>query len=257
LPTVSGARITAWKYSWNRCGGAAHRAPGGSLESRQQSGRAGAGAGTARFNGEEANAPDNEVYSKGQDERIKTMMTEFQRKKNIHYFNVLDVDKNGFIERADFEEIGGRFATSMGFKPEDAGYDQVRAGLISLWDRLEPYADTNRDDRVSLDEFLQFQDDAIYQATPEQFDDYIGENNRGLVAMAGLRPDEPFSPAQWRWFFHGFRMDESQADDVFARLDLNHDGKLTAEEVLAATREFYFSDDPDAPGNWMFGKLTN
>ena len=38
-------------------------------------------------------------------------------------------------------------------------------------------------------------------------------------------------------------------------LDRNGDGVLDQEEVQQALREFYTSDDPQAPGNLIFGPL--
>ena len=66
------------------------------------------------------------------------MTTPFQRQKNVHYFNMLDADQNGFVEQADFAEIGQRFAVAMGFKAGEAGYDQVCAGVLESGRRCSP-----------------------------------------------------------------------------------------------------------------------
>jgi len=112
------------------------------------------------------------------------LMTPFQRKKQEHYFKRLDADHNGFIERADFEEIGQRLATAFGFAPENPVYAQIGAGVLRFWEALAP-ADTNKDGRISLDEFLQLQQQAIYDATPEQFDAHIGQSTRFIAALIG------------------------------------------------------------------------
>ncbi|MBB5914783.1 Ca2+-binding EF-hand superfamily protein [Nocardia transvalensis] len=48
------------------------------------------------------------------------------------------------------------------------------------------------------------------------------------------------------------------ADDLaiaFAKLDRDGNGTLDREEIRTATREYYTSDDPAAPGNWLFGPM--
>ena len=46
---------------------------------------------------------------------------------------------------------------------------------------------------------------------------------------------------------------EEAAREAFRHLDRDGDGYLTLEEGMKAIEEFYLSDDPDAPGNWLFG----
>ncbi|MFD6877298.1 MULTISPECIES: hypothetical protein [unclassified Streptomyces] len=42
---------------------------------------------------------------------------------------------------------------------------------------------------------------------------------------------------------------------AFAKLDTDGDGTLGREEIRRATEEYYTSEDPTAPGNWLFGNL--
>jgi hypothetical protein len=42
---------------------------------------------------------------------------------------------------------------------------------------------------------------------------------------------------------------------IFERLDLNSDGYLSREEFALAWRQFWISDDPADPGNWLCGPL--
>ncbi|MFD0329883.1 hypothetical protein ACFQZC_21005 [Streptacidiphilus monticola] len=49
-------------------------------------------------------------------------------------------------------------------------------------------------------------------------------------------------------------MTRESADEAFAHLDTDGDGRLSAEEFVTAIIEFWTSRDPDAPGNWWTGK---
>ena len=81
------------------------------------------------------------------------MMTPYQRQKQVHWFNVLDGNKDGFLERADFEIIGQRFAHAMGRKSGPI-YDQLVAGWVATWEQMLPEVDQNRDGQASLEEVL-------------------------------------------------------------------------------------------------------
>jgi hypothetical protein len=40
----------------------------------------------------------------------------------------------------------------------------------------------------------------------------------------------------------------------FEKLDLDHDAEISREDFSQALWELHFSNDPDAPGNWLFGE---
>lgn len=46
---------------------------------------------------------------------------------------------------------------------------------------------------------------------------------------------------------------ENDAHSSFRRLDLNRDGHLTQQEVTSYVRQFHFSNDPEAAGNYFYG----
>ncbi|MDX2392977.1 hypothetical protein NJL88_23500 [Streptomyces sp. DK15] len=50
-------------------------------------------------------------------------------------------------------------------------------------------------------------------------------------------------------------MELADTEALFARIDKNHDGYLSVDELLDAVREYYTGDDEDAPGNLLFGEL--
>ena len=52
------------------------------------------------------------------------------------------------------------------------------------------------------------------------------------------------------WCYGGLDQD---ARNAFRYLDRDGDGYLDVAEIVKAVEEFYLSDDPDAPGNWLLG----
>jgi Ca2+-binding EF-hand superfamily protein len=43
--------------------------------------------------------------------------------------------------------------------------------------------------------------------------------------------------------------------EAFDRLDRDDSGVLTEDNVIEAVKEFYLSNDPNAPGNALYGEL--
>ncbi len=48
---------------------------------------------------------------------------------------------------------------------------------------------------------------------------------------------------------------ESDARQVFRRLDEDADGFVTTHDLLEAIREYHFDDAPDSTGSWLLGPL--
>ena len=51
--------------------------------------------------------------------------------------------------------------------------------------------------------------------------------------------------------------DIGQHEAVFQELDREDTGSLTEEDLVEATKEFYLSNDPNAPGNVLYGALPD
>lgn len=52
-----------------------------------------------------------------------------------------------------------------------------------------------------------------------------------------------------------WQSDEAQAAVTFAKLDTSGNGSINKEEFLAHVKDFFFSDDPESPGNLILGPV--
>jgi Ca2+-binding EF-hand superfamily protein len=71
--------------------------------------------------------------------------------------------------------------------------------------------------------------------------------------MVDIDGNGRISPQEYALFLKAYNVDERLFDDIFRHLDLNGDGYLSRDEIFKLVREFYLSDDPQAPGNWLVG----
>jgi len=65
--------------------------------------------------------------------------------------------------------------------------------------------------------------------------------------------DGTISAQEYRGLATIFNIDPTQADEIFLRLDLSGDGSISREEFTQLWIDFWYSEDKNAAGNWMFG----
>lgn len=180
------------------------------------------------------------------------MLSELQIKKLTRLFNIFDTDGNGVLEKNDFEKIVANFLNLYNVKPGTLTYKDLSKKYLLRWERLQQISDKNQDKKVSLAEWLEYYEDVVNY-------DYGNEEplwrKRANVSfdIIDTNKDGVWSLQEYQTLFKIYGLDEQLATEIFPRLDLNSDGHISKEEYLQLTEEFYLSDDPKSPGNFLFG----
>ena len=132
------------------------------------------------------------------------MLTQFRRRK----LDLYDVNKDGYLEAADYTRVGEEFATSTGSAPGSPDYEQLRAAYLEVWERLWQAADANQDGKVTRDEFLAYHEAlpvmretvAELARTILRLTDRDGDGKISLAEYAALSQaygDDPNAPGNW------------------------------------------------------------
>jgi len=185
------------------------------------------------------------------------MLGNLQLQKSHHYFDLIDRDEDGFINGGDFDLQAESLADERNLEEDDR--EALQEQMQGWWRQLCATADTNADDRVSRDEWDEFW--KAINASVEEGDD-PGENDtlKSLERAAkvtfrtidttgsGQISEEEYADWLTAWGAEG-------SSEAFARLDREDNGYLTEDDLVEATKEFYLSNDPDAPGNSLYGML--
>ncbi len=179
------------------------------------------------------------------------MLTDLQRRKFTRAFQLTDANQDGILERTDFETVGKGLAQAQGLAAGSAQEAEFLARYMGTLDELLQHADTDRDGRITLDEYLGWYDHQV-QAR-ETLDRRIETIAAETIRRSDQDGDGQLTVDDYKRTTRRWQLSEREVEAIFQRMDSNGDGYISHEEMLQAVREFYYSDDPDAPGNWLIG----
>ncbi len=180
------------------------------------------------------------------------MLTDVQKQKLAHQFRVMDSDRNGYIEWADYDRIVKNITGTRGFKPGMQEYEALLGQYRYGWEQAAPFADEKG---LSLQRWLDYSDGVL--STPGIYDTLVRPTAGMIFDTFDLDGDQKVSVKEWREFFRCYSIDPDEADGCFEKYDLNGDGYVSRSELIDLVGQFYLSSDPGAPGNYLFGRYTS
>lgn len=181
------------------------------------------------------------------------MLTDLQRRKISNVFAVHDYDRDGVLTKGDFEEYTRRIAATRGWAPGSAEYGRLLSRFIAFWEGLESGSDRSGDRRVSQEEWFAYWDRILQD--DDLFDDLIRPIAENVFDTLDHRGDGVVTADEFALMYTSGALDAGAAAAAFERLDGNHDGHITRDEMSHLIAEFFKSSDPDAPANWLFGPM--
>ncbi|QIR36321.1 calcium-binding protein [Tolypothrix sp. PCC 7910] len=172
------------------------------------------------------------------------MLTEFQKQKARKSFEVHDFNGDGILTLADFELIVENLA-KLGQKQRLLEYQALKSAYTSFWLELQALADIDNDGQVSLDEWYAYYDHHLVHLMMDFMFDLIDGDGDGEITVK-----------EYKQFATCWNRSETEAGETFLKLDLNGDGCLTKLEILQHFDDFCYGNDPEVPGNWLWGPLS-
>lgn len=180
------------------------------------------------------------------------MLSELRTRKLTRFFRIFDRDGDGTLTPEDPKTVVQNLAKLRGFRQGTPHYDSFESGFMAYWNDLMQRSDANDDGVVTLQEWLDYHDWMLADET--RFEFTIAFSAGVMFALMDVDEDGTISLQEYGQWLQAWGIGDGEiTPDLFAKLDRNGDGILSQKEVLDMIHEFYYSDDPDAPGNWSMG----
>ncbi|RJQ69607.1 calcium-binding protein [Pseudonocardiaceae bacterium YIM PH 21723] len=186
-------------------------------------------------------------------EGLLVFVSEFLGRKLDRRFRMLDSNRNGVIDERDFTLAAAGLASEFGHAPGSPRAQRLLNTHLATWKELLRAADENGDGKVSPEEFKRAFTTTIL-VSQEAYERAYLPMLLEAIMMADADGDGELTAGEFQRlntvYMHASAEDSA---DVFTRLDRDSSGTLTVQEISDAIREYYFSEDPAAPGNWLLG----
>lgn len=180
-------------------------------------------------------------------------LTPFQKQKIRRLFTVLDVNRDGRVDRSDFLHRVESLARLRGWSEVSPEYVRNRHYVLEEWEAVRDSADLDDSGAVALDEYLRYAE--IFLDDPEAVQAYARGDVQLLFDAMDTDGDDAITLDEYRAYLAACGVDESAAEVFFEHADRDRDGAITRDEMARAVEEFLTSEDPEAAGNFMFGPL--
>lgn len=181
------------------------------------------------------------------------MLSAFQETKLRLFFNILDFDRNGFVEPADFFGIGENICAMLQIDEDNPYHKLIFEACNMVWKDLYRYVDTNNDDKASFYEWLRYADEKIVNCDKRAYNLYLNKVVEHIFLLFDANGDNYISLQEYLNLFMTFRLEVRYSAKAFTKIDLNKDEFISREELYTAVEQFFRSDDETKRGNWIFG----
>lgn len=178
------------------------------------------------------------------------MLSETMKKKLTNHFQFRDLDKDEFVERSDWEQCAQNLAKIRAWQPGSAEYEDIVARHVQIWTNFWEPADLDKDGKVSLEEYLQLADTQRKKGFALEL---VSQLFGAIFDVIDLDGDRKITQEDYKLYFKAWEMPETVAEQAFSGLDLSGDGQLSRGIFIQFGSNFYIADEPNVPGNLLFG----
>lgn len=183
------------------------------------------------------------------------MLSPLQKKKLARYFRVYDVNDDGAIAPQDFERVLENLRILHGLADGAPQVARLRDAYVARWEAMRATADADRDGGVSLDEWLAYWDDVL--SDDDRYEAEVASLVSRLYALFDTDESGVIEADEFCNFYGAYGLSAALSRQVFMDLDADGDGSISRDELHDMAHQFYTSDDPDAPGNRLYGPLDD
>ncbi|ADD42959.1 EF-hand domain-containing protein [Stackebrandtia nassauensis] len=182
-----------------------------------------------------------------------SQIPDLQRRKLERRFTLIDTNGDGAIRHDDCVRMMERLCAAFGETLESPKGGALAAAYDRMFATLIAELDNDADGAISRDEFVTGMFTVV--GDPAGFDATLRGAAEAVMSLADTDGNGTLGPAEYARLVGAFGVGSDEAAEAFARLDRDGNGQLQLREIIEAEKEFFTSTDPDAPGNYFFGRF--
>ncbi|XP_049876440.1 calexcitin-2-like [Pectinophora gossypiella] len=181
------------------------------------------------------------------------MVSDFRKKKLLHVFQAFfDTDKSGSIDKNDFDLAAEKIAKLRGWSAGDAKFKEVQESLNKIWESLQKRGDADNDGKVSADEWVAMCDD--YAKNPSAVE-WQSLYMKFIFNLEDASSDGSIDSEEFSSVYVSFGLNKDECVAAFQKMAKGKPN-VSWPEFQELWKEYFTSDDANAPGNFIFGKTS-
>ncbi|KAL1490764.1 hypothetical protein ABEB36_013409 [Hypothenemus hampei] len=181
-------------------------------------------------------------------------ISDFRKKKLLYVFNVFfDVNQSGTIDKKDFELAIEKICTLRGWPQGSAHYKKTYDSMIQIWDGLRQRADSNQDGQVSVEEWASMWDD--YSKNPDNALEWQNQYQRFMFDLEDASGDGSIDIDEFTSVCSCYGLKAQECKEAFQKMS-GGKSEVNWQQFQILWKQFFVSEDPSEPGNFIFGKTN-
>ncbi|CAG9765160.1 unnamed protein product [Ceutorhynchus assimilis] len=181
-------------------------------------------------------------------------ISEFRKKKLLYVFHVFfDVNQSGTIDRKDFEIAIDKICTLRGWEKNSETYTKTFQAMLEVWEGLKQRADSNKDGQVSVEEWALMWDD--YSKNPDSALEWQNQYRRFMFELEDASGDGCIDKDEYSSVCTCYGLEAQECREAFDKMSGGKDS-VSYDEFKVLWEQFFKSEDPSEPGNYIFGKAN-
>ncbi|XP_050347861.1 calexcitin-2-like [Nymphalis io] len=182
------------------------------------------------------------------------MISEFRKMKLLYLFHAFfDTNSSGYIDKMDFKLAVDNIAKLRGWSVNDDKYKETETALMNIWDVLAKTADSNNDGQISVEEWLTMWEE--FARNPSNPLEWQSLYCKFIFELEDAGGDGAIDSEEFAAVHESFGL---LKEDSLAAFEFMSRGKPTIswKEFQELWKEYFTSENPCDPGNYIFGSAT-
>lgn len=170
-------------------------------------------------------------------------------------FDMLDANGDGRIGETDVISLAAKLGAAFSVADRER-VDRLQQAFAELWASDLAGMDADGDGRISREEWRAGLRGSVARDR-EGFLGRMATMTRAWLALCDSDGDGHITRTEYvNAYTATLALPAERLHQAFTALDADGDGILSGDELINAVDDYYASEDPDAPGNQLFGPLN-